>query len=302
MVQSVARASAWTPPTDSLGCRLSELHFDQAVGAGEMIFRRKTALGLHDSDVETDPEDRGLLVGLSLKNGHRRRSFEGQRYHNKIFDSGDIYIRDFDASYAAKFDGYFDFFLIELSSCFLQNAEAYTGGRQVPELERIHSRRDETLEGLARSLLPALMEPGAADPFFLDQMQTVIGIHLLRQYGWDARARMRRDTRFAPVEIHRAQEMMMGAEDEAITIAAIADEVNMPRSQFFDAFRAATGTTPYQWLLKQRIDTACALLRGSDLALAEIALRCGFADQSHFTRQFRRSVGETPGRWRKRAR
>jgi AraC-like DNA-binding protein len=41
------------------------------------------------------------------------------------------------------------------------------------------------------------------------------------------------------------------------------------------------------------------MLRGSETSLADIALACGFADQSHFTRTFTRVFGISPGAWRK---
>jgi AraC family transcriptional regulator len=51
--------------------------------------------------------------------------------------------------------------------------------------------------------------------------------------------------------------------------------------------------------MQRRIDKAKDLLRSSDLSLNEIALACGFADQSHFTAVFTRMVGVSPGFWRR---
>jgi AraC-like DNA-binding protein len=41
------------------------------------------------------------------------------------------------------------------------------------------------------------------------------------------------------------------------------------------------------------------LLLGGELELAQIALDCGFHDQSHFTRLFVQSQGQSPGKWRR---
>lgn len=62
-------------------------------------------------------------------------------------------------------------------------------------------------------------------------------------------------------------------------------------------FRASFGTSPYNYLVMRRLDRARSLLRTGD-PLAGIAVACGFADQSHLTRQFRKAFGLTPGRWR----
>jgi transcriptional regulator GlxA family with amidase domain len=61
------------------------------------------------------------------------------------------------------------------------------------------------------------------------------------------------------------------------------------------------GTSPYRWLLLQRVSRAKSLLRKADWSLADIAAACGFADQSHFTRVFTSIVGASPGAWRKQA-
>lgn len=62
-------------------------------------------------------------------------------------------------------------------------------------------------------------------------------------------------------------------------------------------FRAAFGTSPYNYLVMRRLQRARRLLL-QGASLADAAFACGFADQSHFTRQFRRAYGVTPGRWR----
>ena len=58
------------------------------------------------------------------------------------------------------------------------------------------------------------------------------------------------------------------------------------------------GAPPHRWLMNQRIKQSKALLLDPTLSLTEIATKCGFADQSHFTRSFSAAVGATPGRWR----
>lgn len=65
------------------------------------------------------------------------------------------------------------------------------------------------------------------------------------------------------------------------------------------AFRARTGTTPYDFLLRRRIEEAKRLLARSDLSLAEIAAVLQFGSQSHFTTVFKKYAHETPARFRR---
>jgi transcriptional regulator GlxA family with amidase domain len=59
------------------------------------------------------------------------------------------------------------------------------------------------------------------------------------------------------------------------------------------------GMPPHQWLTKRRIERAKQLLQEAQLELADIAVACGFVDQSHFTRVFSQSEGQSPGMWRR---
>jgi AraC family transcriptional regulator len=70
-------------------------------------------------------------------------------------------------------------------------------------------------------------------------------------------------------------------------------------SYFARAFRTSTGLAPHQWLAHRRVEVAKYLLRQQRGSLREIALACGFSDQSHFTRVFTRIVGSSLGAWRR---
>jgi len=70
------------------------------------------------------------------------------------------------------------------------------------------------------------------------------------------------------------------------------------RVRHFSRMFMSTGQTPHSFILRRRVDRAKDLLRRPKLPLAEVALSCGFADQSHFTTSFRKATGRTPLRWR----
>jgi transcriptional regulator GlxA family with amidase domain len=67
---------------------------------------------------------------------------------------------------------------------------------------------------------------------------------------------------------------------------------------FVRAFKRSEGVTPHDYLVQCRVRRAQELMTGTDLPLSEIAVACGFSDQSHYTRQFRARVGITPSRYR----
>lgn len=83
-----------------------------------------------------------------------------------------------------------------------------------------------------------------------------------------------------------------------IALDDLADLTGLTAKHFARAFKQSTGSPPHQYLLIQRIEAAKRQLLDPRTSLAQIALDCGFADQSHFTAAFRKVVGAPPGAWR----
>lgn len=85
-----------------------------------------------------------------------------------------------------------------------------------------------------------------------------------------------------------------------LTLAELAGAAGLSKYHFARGFRATTGRTPHEYVLAERTDRARTLLRRTSTPLLEVAHRCGFADQSHMNRVFRRRLGTTPGQVRRR--
>lgn len=83
---------------------------------------------------------------------------------------------------------------------------------------------------------------------------------------------------------------------------AMARSAGLGLSRLHELFRAELDTSPHAWLLQKRIELACLQLATTDHALAEVALRTGFSDQSALTRAMRRHLETTPAAYRRRSR
>jgi AraC family transcriptional regulator len=75
--------------------------------------------------------------------------------------------------------------------------------------------------------------------------------------------------------------------------------VSCSKGHFSRAFKRSLGLSPTAYVAIRRVERAKALMSSTREHLSEIALACGFTDQSHFTRWFRRIVGVSPGQWRR---
>jgi len=87
--------------------------------------------------------------------------------------------------------------------------------------------------------------------------------------------------------------------DQQIRVAALSDLVGLSVAHFSRAFRLACGEPPHAYIVRRRVELAAQLMLAGREPLSEIALRCGFHDQAHLSKQFRQLTGETPAAWRR---
>lgn len=80
---------------------------------------------------------------------------------------------------------------------------------------------------------------------------------------------------------------------------ALADLVSLSKSHFSRAFKRSLGLPPMAYVAMRRVERAKVMMTSTAEQLTQIALACGFADQPHLNRSFRRIVGITPGLWRR---
>jgi transcriptional regulator GlxA family with amidase domain len=86
--------------------------------------------------------------------------------------------------------------------------------------------------------------------------------------------------------------------EEPLNITELARLSGLSVRQLQRKFKEAFATGPHEFLTKTRLLAACRLLRETDLSAGEIAGKCGFSDQSSFTKHFRAHIGQTPRGYR----
>ena len=107
------------------------------------------------------------------------------------------------------------------------------------------------------------------------------------------------DEKSAPRWLVRVKERMHEEFRENLRMRDLAEDAGVHPVHLARTFRAQEGRTPGDYLQRLRVRAACPLLRDLDYPLAIIAGECGFADQSHFTRVFRKFTQSTPAQFRR---
>jgi AraC-like DNA-binding protein len=158
---------------------------------------------------------------------------------------------------------------------------------------------DPLMGGMAAALASALDDaPELSRPYLAPLVRAVLG-RVLSAHVRELASRPRQPGALAPWQERKAKALLTQHVSTDISITEVARACKLSRSHFCKAFKQATGQSPYAWLTHYRISTAQSLLRSTQQPLADIALACGFGDQSHLTRMFSRVVGTPPGSWRR---
>jgi AraC family transcriptional regulator len=105
-------------------------------------------------------------------------------------------------------------------------------------------------------------------------------------------------SRSTPRWLLDARDLLHERSSSSLTLAALAGRVGVHPIHLHRTFRARYGCTIGAYVRRLRVEGACARLARGRAPLAEVALDAGFADQSHFTRMFKRIVGVTPAVYR----
>ncbi len=178
-----------------------------------------------------------------------------------------------------------------------------SGVPRIGELDYPHGTGidDRVMHHLGMALLPAFRAPDQANRLFVDHVTLAVAAHIAQTYGAMRNAVPKRGG-LAPWQERLALEILDANIAGDLSHAWIARQCGLSPSHFARAFRVSMGRAPHQWLLHRRVERAKAALRNGTDSLAAIALSCGFADQSHFTRVFTRLAGLSPGEWRRRVR
>ncbi len=84
-----------------------------------------------------------------------------------------------------------------------------------------------------------------------------------------------------------------------ISVADLCGVVQLSRAYFSRSFKRTFGESPHSFIMRRRVELAAHWMITSNAPLSEISLKCGFTDQPHLCKQFRRASGQSPAVWRR---
>jgi AraC-like DNA-binding protein len=156
---------------------------------------------------------------------------------------------------------------------------------------------DPVIARLGNAARPALAAADQANELFASHLMLSLSIYVCATYG-NLKTPRPMPGGLSAWQERAAKEMIEAYIDGSLPLGRVAAVCGLSTGRFAHAFKASVGMAPHKWLLLRRVDRAKALLQRGRHTLSDVAFACGFADQSHFTRVFRRATGATPGEWK----
>jgi len=98
--------------------------------------------------------------------------------------------------------------------------------------------------------------------------------------------------------LRRIKEFVYARMEDDLSLDDMAQSVGLSTAHFARMFRKSTGETPHQFVLRQRLERAKAMLRAPHARVLDVAVACGFKTQQHFAQAFRDLWGVSPTKYR----
>jgi AraC family transcriptional regulator len=175
-----------------------------------------------------------------------------------------------------------------------QVAKASQMDTQQIDLANHLRKQDLQLQHIAMLFLAELRSGGIMGKLYIESLTQALIIHLLRHYTEVAQIVRSENRNLTHIHLQQAIDYIHTNLDRDLSLFQIAKVINISPTYFASLFKRATGTSPHQYVIQQRVERAKVMLSKTDLAIADIALQVGFSSQSHLTQQFKRLTGVTP--------
>jgi len=157
---------------------------------------------------------------------------------------------------------------------------------------------DPRLSALVAAARAEMVAGFPSGRLFLDSVEQAMAVTLVKGHA----------VRHRPVQIYRGglgsarlrriKELVHAKMEDDLSLDEMAQSVGLSTAHFARMFRKSTGETPHQFVLRQRLARAKAMLRAPDARVLDVAVACGFKTQQHFAQVFRDAWGVSPTEYR----
>lgn len=231
---------------------------------------------------------------------HRRL---GDREASRVIPPGGLFTMPGGMDFSVRLGGPLQTLHLYLRRTLIEEvaADIVPGDPAQVALVPIFGDGDRLVERLMLEIRDVLENCDPAETAYVDYLVRAIAARLVREHSTRSppqnTAYMR--ARVGRGQLAKAIDYMEAHLEEPLELATIAGAAGLSPSHFARQFRTAVGVAPHQYLMQLRTERAKRLLSETTQPVVDIAFACGFANQEHLTRLFKRFCGVTPAAYRK---
>jgi AraC family transcriptional regulator len=262
-------------------------------GSGFTFHRRfteKHSIPQHEHDKHT--------VQLQTKGPVRFESHDGGKTRCVILQAGAISLFPKGTRHAVSYSDEIDQLTLNIDPERMIKGFGDALLKSTLELQEREELKDTRIEHLLHALRQDWEEGSPTGSLYGEWLVNAISVCLATRYATCSLDSSASASVMPKSRLNRVLAYVDANMEETVHLSTLAEAAGMSIYHFAKLFKASTGMSPHQYVLRRRIEHAKELLRKPGLSLSEISLRAGFSDQSHLTNVFRRFVGVTPFRFR----
>jgi AraC family transcriptional regulator len=168
------------------------------------------------------------------------------------------------------------------------------------EVELRPSRKfaDSRLSALVAAARAEMVAGFPSGRLFLDSVEQAMAVALVKGHAVKHRLVQIYRGGLGSARLRRIKELVHAKMEDDLSLDEMAQSVGLSTAHFARMFRKSTGETPHQFVLRQRLERAKAMLRAPDARVLDVAVACGFKTQQHFAQVFRDVWGVSPTEYR----
>jgi AraC family transcriptional regulator len=261
--------------------------------------------GLRLEGISVGPDELGEghftqhFIGVIGSEVRIENSWAGGRRWSRRYFPGNVALLPATVPYAARWQGMKKVTALFLDPDLLSTAGGETPGTQIELRPAVSPQTDALLADLVLTLRREVQAGFSGGALYGESLGIAIAAHLVRSYAV-ATCRVT-DPRVGlpPEGLRRIETYVEENLARSLSLQELSQQLGMNVYCFVRSFKRSTGIPPHQYVLRRRVERAKAFLLDPGISIADIALRCGFATQSHLTATFNRVTNLTPGEYRR---
>jgi AraC family transcriptional regulator len=238
-----------------------------------------------------------MLTYFLSTNERQVTHFDECGEYDGVMESGDFYLYPADRSGFTRWHSIDKTLHIVIEPEFLSKVARDAECIRPEKIELLPAlkMRDRKLENLVQLFLAEIDEREFGEKAYLESISSLFGIHLLRRYCSIApKFREYTCNGLAPYQLTVVLEYVQAHLGSDLSLDTMSAQIGMSRCYFATQFKQSMGIAPHQYVNQQRIEKAKQCLRSQKSSISDIAIECGFSNQSHLTKVFKQQTGTTP--------